>query len=173
MEVKKIYVKNRLTICSKTNNWLYKYTYNPYLVNFHQENSNYNGNLTFEKQFDDISIKFYKDFIEKKINLPNGLHDVNKSTFWGTITDAQYVDFAYYDNKLVYQFVTEETAPENWYKFIKEKYNDLDLSLEYIIEDEIYNKNGNEKFCFCLSQNKESTIYQNINIDNKSYVKVD
>ncbi len=173
MEAKKIYIKNRLTITSKTNNWVYKYTYNPYLVNFHQENSDYNGNLTFEKQFDDISIQFYNDFIKEKLDLKNSLQDVNKSTFWGTNTDAEYVDFTYYDNKLIYQFVTEETAPENWYKFIKLKYNDLDFSLEYIVEDEIYNKNEHEKFCLCLFQNKESTIYQNIHINHQSYKKVD
>ena len=55
METKKIYVKNRLTIKSKTDSWIYKYTYNPYLVNFHQENSDYNGNLTFEKHSRSIS----------------------------------------------------------------------------------------------------------------------
>jgi hypothetical protein len=173
MEVKKIYVKNRLTIKSKTNSWIYKYTYNPHLVNFHQENSDYNGNLTFEKQFDDISITYYNNFIKNMVSLTNELNNVNKNTFWGTKEDAQYVDFTYYDDKLVYQFVTENSCPKNWYKFIKLKYNDLNFSLEYIVEDEIYNKNENEKFCLCLSQNKESTIYQNIHINNKSYKKVD
>ncbi len=172
MESKKIYIKNCLTIKSKTNNWIYKYTYNPHLVNFHQENSDYNGNLSFEKQFDDISIEFYNNFIKEKLNLTNGLHDVTKSTFWGTEKDAQHVDFTYYNNKLVYQFVTEKTYAENWYKFIKNKYSELDFSLEYIVEEEIYNKNENEKNCFCLFSNKESTIYQNIHVNHKSYIKI-
>ncbi len=68
MEAKKIYIKNRLTITSKTNNWVYKYTYNPHLVNFHQENSDYNGNLTFEKQFNDISVEFYNDFVKNMLS---------------------------------------------------------------------------------------------------------
>ncbi len=168
----KIYVKNCLTIHSKDKNWLYKYTYNPHLVNFHQENSNYNGNLTFEKQFDDISIQFYNDYMKEKLDLKNDLHDVNKSTFWGTNTDAQYVDFTYYDNQLIYQFVTEETTPENWYKFIKLKYPELHFSFEYIVEDKIYNNNQYEKICLCFIQDKECTIYQNLNKNHKSYTKV-
>jgi hypothetical protein len=173
MEAKKIYIKNRLTIKSKMHSWLYKYTYNPYLVDFHQENSDYNGNLSFEKQFDDISIKFYNDFVKDIFLLKNELNNVNKSTFWGTNIDAQYVDFAYYDNKLVYQFITETIYPENWYKFIQLKYPELHFSLEYIVEKEIYNKNKDEKICLCMSQDKEHTIYQNVDINHQSYKKVD
>lgn len=173
METKKIYIKNRLTIHSKEDNWLYKYTYNPHLVNFHQENSDYNGNLTFEKQFDDLSIQFYNDYMKEKLNLKNALHNMDKYTFWGTSSDAQHIDFTYYDNQIIYLFVTETTYPENWYKFIQLKYPELHFSLEYIVEDEIYNKNKDEKCCFCFTEDKKQTIYQNLDINHKSYVKID
>lgn len=167
----KIYIKNRLTIQSKDHNWLYKYTYNPHLVNFHQENSDYDGNLTFTKEFNDISIEFYNDFIKNKLSLTTELNDVNKYTFFGCGSDALHVDFVYYDNKLVYQFVTELSYPHNWYKFIKLKYPHLDFSLEYIIENEINQQK--EKFCFCFTESETYFMYKNLNNTHKSYIKID
>jgi hypothetical protein len=168
----KIYIKNRLIISSKENNWLYKYTYNPHLVNFHQENSDYDGNLTFQKQFDDLSIQFYNTFIKNKLALHNELNDVDQYTFFGCTSDALHVDFAYYENKLTYQFVTETSYPENWYQFIKSKYPHLDFSLEYIIENEIEKDKMNEKFCFCFTQSESDYIYKNLNNTHKSYIKI-
>lgn len=172
-EMVKIYVLNRLTIKSKNNNWLYKYTYNPHLVNFHQENSDYNGNLTFEKQFDDIAIKFYKMYIKNLLSITNELDNVNKYTFFGCDSDAKYIDFTYYDDTLIYQFVTENSYPETWYKFIKCKYPQLDFSLEYIIQDENEISIQKEKFCFCFTQSESNYIYKNVNNKHKSYIKID
>ncbi len=169
----KIYIKNRLTICSKENNWLYKYTYNPHLVNFHQENSDYDGNLTFTKQFDNISIQFYNDFIKNELSLNNELNNIDQYTFFGCTSDALHIDFAYYDNKLIYQFVTESWYPRNWYKFIKLKYPHLDFSLEYIIQDENEISVQKEKFCFCISKSESHNMYKNLNDKHKSYKKVD
>lgn len=169
----KIYIKNRLTICSKENNWLYKYTYNPYLVNFHQENSDYDGNLTFTKQFENIHIQFYNDFIKNKLLLTTELNNINQYTFFGCTSDALHVDFAYYDNKLIYQFVTETSHPQNWYPFIKLKYPHLDFSLEYIIQDENEISVQKEKFCFCFNESESNYIYKNLNTNHKSYKKVD
>ena len=169
----KIYIKNRLTICSKENNWLYKYTYNPHLVNFHQENSDYNGNLTFTKQFENIHIQFYNNFIKNMLSLTTELNNINQYTFFGSSSDALHVDFAYYDNKLIYQFVTESWYPRNWYRFIKSKYPHLDFSLEYIIDDQIEDNNL-EKFCsFCITKSESNNIYKNLNTNHKSYKKVD
>ena len=165
----KIYVKNRLTIKSKDHNWLYKYTYNPYLVNFHQENSDYNGNLTFDKQFNDLSIQFYNMYIKNILSLTNELNNVNKYTFLGCDSDAQYVDFTYYDNTLIYQFVTETFYPKKWYEFIKLKYPELDFSLEYIYNFEDIEFNKEKKCCFYFTNKIENNIYENFNENHPNY----
>lgn len=169
----KIYVLNRLTIKSKNNYWLYKYTYNPYLVNFHQENSDYNGNLTFDKQFDDLAIQFYKMYVKNLLSITNELDSVNKYTFFGCDSDAQYVDFTYYDDTLIYQFVTETFYPKKWYEFIKLKYPQLYFSFEYIYNFEDIECNKNEKCCLCFTNEIETNIYKNLNNNHKSYKKVD
>lgn len=167
----KIY-KNRLTIKSKDNNFLYKYIYNPYFIDFHYENTNYNGDLTFYKQFDNVENNLYNGIIKNMFSLTSELNLIDKSTFIGCQGDAQYVDFAYYNNMLVYQFVTTRSYPINWYKFIKLIYPELDFSYEYIICDELYDENTRTNSCFFINDIKNN-IYKNLNEDDKSYKNLD
>ncbi len=169
-----VYYKNRLTIKARNNLFIYKFIYNPYLVSFYRENSDDNIDLTFDRQFDDLSVSFYQKVINeinssKNSELLQIFNNVDKYLFFSSSSDALYIDFEYNNEKLVYQFVTKNNYPKNWFEYIKSKYNQhLEMELEYIIDDKIYN--NDEKYCCLYKNNKQ--IYTNLHKNNDSYVSL-